>query len=90
MNKKTYEKVLDREYIPTAEEFNHLMDECIEYKKLDKLQNHLKWFKGKVAGVDINKLNNAIEKRINEIPEVSRIFDVLPHGQTTKTGNERK
>ena len=78
------EKVLNREYTPTSKEFNHLMHECIEYQKLDKLQKHLKWFKGEVAGVDINKLNNAIEKRINEIPEVSRIFDSLPHGQTTK------
>ena len=84
------EKILDREYTPTAEEFNQKMHECIEYQKLDKLQKHLKWFKGEVAGVNINKLNNAIEKRIDEIPEVSRIFDSLTHGQTTKTNNAKK
>ena len=39
-----YKRVLDREYTPTVEEFNHLMGECIEYKKLLELKKALEWF----------------------------------------------
>ena len=75
---------MDRGYIPTAEEFNKKMHECIEYQKLNKLKEHLKWFKGNVAGMDINKLNSIIDKRIDDIPKESINFDIEVHGQTSK------
>jgi len=79
---KQYKKVLNREYTPTSEEFNHLMDECIEYKKLLELKKSLEWFGDNLSYV--SELHKLIDKRIEEIPEVARIFDTLPHGQTTK------
>jgi len=77
-----YKRVLDREYTPTSEEFNHLMGECIEYKKLLELKKALEWFGDTLPYV--SSLHKIIDKRIEEIPEVARIFDTLPHGQTTK------
>ena len=37
-----YSKMLDRSYTPTAEEFNKVMHEHVEYEKLLKLQKQLK------------------------------------------------
>ena len=76
--------LMGRGYIPTADEFNKKMHECIEYKKLVKLKDDLKWFKGKVAGKDVTQLLDSINKRIGEIPKESRNFDTEVHGQTTK------
>ena len=77
-------KIFDRKYTPTPSEFNHHMAECIEYKKLVKLKDYLKWFNGKVAGVNITDLIKSIDNRIAEIPEESRIFTEISHGQTSK------
>ena len=38
----SYKRVLNKEYTPTVEEFNHLMHECIEYKKLLELADALR------------------------------------------------
>ena len=76
--------LMDRGYVPSADEFNKKMSECIEYKKLIKLKDDLKWFKGKVAGKDITELLDNINKRIGEIPKESRDFDSEVHGQTSK------
>ena len=59
------------------------MEECVEYKKLMELRDKLKWFRGSINGIDITDLEKSIDKRIDEIPEVSRIFSRLPHGQTS-------
>ena len=77
-----YKRVLNKEYIPTAEEFNHLMHENVEYKKLLELKKSLEWFGDTLPYV--SKIHKLIDKRIDEIPEVARIFDTLPHGQTSK------
>ena len=69
--------------MPTVEEFNRKMHECIEFQKLNKLKEHLEWFRGEVAGIDINKLSNAIDKRIEEIPDESIGFDKEVHGDRT-------
>ena len=74
----------DRKNIPTAKEFNRRMSECIEYKKLVKLKEHLKWFGSEVCNVDITKLNKMIDNRVKEIPKKSINFDTQVHGQTTK------
>ena len=73
----------NKSYIPTAEEFNRKMSECIEYKKLHKLQEHLKWFNGEIDGMSITRLQNKIKSRMEEIPEESIGFDTEVHGQTT-------
>jgi len=52
-----YKKLLDREYIPTSEEFNHHMSECVEYQKLIKLQKQLKWFGDNIDGLSIISFN---------------------------------
>ena len=65
--------------IPTAEEFNRKMHECIEYKKLIDLQEHLKWFKDDIGGLSIIPLKHKIKQRINEIPEESINFDTVVH-----------
>ena len=78
------ELLMSRGYVPTAKEFNRKMHECVEYKKLIKLKDDLKWFKGKVAGKDVTELINVIDKRIGEIPIESRSFDTEVHGQTSK------
>ena len=78
------ELLMSRGYVPSADEFNRKMHECIEYKKLVKLKDDLKWFNGKVAGMDVTKLINNIDKRIGEIPKESRNFDTEVHGQTSK------
>ena len=77
------ELLMGRGYIPSADEFNKKMHECIEYKKLVKLKDDLKWFNGKVAGMNVTELINVIDKRIGEIPKESRNFDTEVHGQTT-------
>ena len=69
--------------IPTPEEFNRKMHECVEYEKLNNLKQNLKWFNGKVGDMDITELINVINKRIEEIPEESINFDIEVHGQTT-------
>ena len=69
--------------IPTAEEFNRKMSECVEYQKLTKLKEHLQWFRGKVGNVDITDLEKQIDKRINDISEESIHFNREVHGQTT-------
>ena len=71
--------------IPTSEEFNRKVHECVEYKKLLKLKEELKWFKGKVGNMDITKLNKVIDKRIDEIPEESINFDEEVHGERTNS-----
>ena len=76
--------LMKRGYVPSADEFNRKMHECIEYKKLVKLKDDLKWFNGKVAGMDVTKLLDSIKKRIGEIPKESRDFDSEVHGQTSK------
>ena len=78
------ELLMGRGYIPSADEFNKKMHECIEYKKLVKLKDDLKWFNGKVAGMNVTELINVIDKRIGEIPNESRSFDSVVHGQTSK------
>tara|TARA_R100000008_G_scaffold6582_1_gene3684 strand:- start:13 stop:252 length:240 start_codon:yes stop_codon:yes gene_type:complete len=77
MNKKRYDN------IPTAEEFNRKMNECVEYKKLIKLQEHLKWFGDEIDGLSIITLKHKIKQRINEIPEESIEFHREVHGSTT-------
>jgi len=74
---------MDRGYIPTAEEFNRKMSECIEYKKLIKLQDQLKWFGDDIDGLSIISLKHKIQQRIKDIPEESKNFDTQVHGQTT-------
>ena len=69
--------------IPTAEEFNRKMGECVEYEKLNKLKEHLKWFRGKVGAIDLTDLEKHIDKRIEEIPEESINFDGEVYGETT-------
>ena len=69
--------------VPTAEEFNRKMSECVEYQKLIKLQEHLKWFKDDIDGLSIIPLKHKIKQRINEIPEESINFDGEVYGQTT-------
>jgi chemotaxis regulatin CheY-phosphate phosphatase CheZ len=68
--------------IPTAEEFNRMMNECVEYKKLIKLKEDLKWFKNKIGNMNIKKLLKVIDKRIDEIPNESKSFNTQVHGQT--------
>ena len=75
---------MSRGYVPSDDEFNRKMHECIEYKKLVKLKDDLKWFRGKVAGKDVTQLLDSINKRIGEIPKESRDFDSEVHGQTSK------
>ena len=75
---------MSRGYVPSADEFNRKMHECIEYKKLVKLKDDLKWFRGKVAGKDVTQLLDSINKLIGEIPKESRDFDSEVHGQTSK------
>ena len=70
------------ENIPTAEEFNQMMSECVEYKKLIKLKEDLKWFKNKIGNMNIKKLLKVIDKRIDEIPNESKSFNTQVHGQT--------
>ena len=69
--------------IPTPEEFNRKMHECVEYEKLNNVKQNLKWFNGKVGDMDITELINVINKRIEEIPEESINFDIEVNGQTT-------
>ena len=77
------ELLMSRGYVPSADEFNKKMHDCIEYKKLIKLKDDLKWFRGKVAGMDVTELIYVIDKRIGEIPVESRSFDSEVHGQTS-------
>ena len=74
---------MDRGYTPTAEEFNRKMSECIEYKKLIKLQDYLKWFGDDIDGLSIISLKHKIQQRIKDIPKESQTFDTQVHGQTT-------
>ena len=66
--------------IPTAEEFNRKMYECVEYRKLIDLQEHLKWLKDDIDGLSIIPLKHKIKQRIKEIPEESINFDGEVHG----------
>ena len=66
--------------IPTAEEFNRKMYECVEYRKLIDLQEHLKWFKDDIDGLSIIPLKHKIKQRIKEIPEEYINFDGEVHG----------
>lgn len=66
--------------IPTPEEFNRKMSECIEYKKLIKLKEDLKWFKDDIGGLSIIPLKHKIQQKINEISEESINFDREVHG----------
>ena len=68
--------------IRTADEFNRMMNECVEYKKLIKLKEDLKWFKNKIGNMNIKKLLKVIDKRIDEIPNESKSFNTQVHGQT--------
>jgi len=81
-------KLYDRNYIPTADEFNHHMAECIEHKQLLNLQKQLEWFGDDIYGLSIIPIKNKIKHRINEIPEVSKVFDSLTHGQGTSKENK--
>ena len=69
--------------MPTAQEFNKKMGECVEYKKLNKLKEYLQWFRGKVGDMDITDLENHIDERIKEIPEESIHFNREVHGDFT-------
>ena len=69
-------KLFEKSYT-TAEEFNQHMSECVEYKKLIELQKQLKWFGDEINGLCIIQLKNEIKHRLNEIPEVSKVFDTL-------------
>ena len=75
--------LMDRGYIPSADEFNKKMSECVEYKKLIKLQEDLKWFGDDIDGLSIISLKHKIQQRIKDIPKESRSFDTVVHGQTT-------
>tara|TARA_B100000287_G_scaffold380151_1_gene383680 strand:+ start:1276 stop:1527 length:252 start_codon:yes stop_codon:yes gene_type:complete len=72
--------------MPTAEEFNRKMHECIEYKKLKKLKEHLNetinWF-GDKLGKDVKILHDRVCNRIKEIPKESIEFDREVHGDKT-------
>ena len=73
--------------IPTAEEFNRKMHECVEYQKLYKLKEHLKetinWFGNDMNGIDVGKLYEVVCNRIKEIPDESISFNKETHGETT-------
>ena len=73
--------------IPTPEEFNRKMHECIKYKKLVKLEKHLSetidWFPHYELGKGMFKLYDRVLLLMKEIPEESRNFDIEVHGQTT-------
>ena len=71
--------------IPTVEEFNRKMGECVEYKKLLILKENLSWFGDKIDDVDIIGLCNLIYNRIKNIPEESVNFDHEVHGEVTNT-----
>ena len=71
--------------VPTAEEFNKKMSECVEYKKLLILKENLSWFGDKIDDVDIIGLCNVIDNRIKNIPEESVNFDHEVHGEVTNT-----
>ena len=72
--------------IPTAEEFNRKMDECVEYQKLNKLKEHLQWFRGKVGDIDITNLEKHIDKRIEEIPKELGAFLISTVGSWFQLG----
>ena len=80
-----YSKMLDRSYTPTAEEFNKVMHEHVEYEKLLKLQKQLKWFRGKIGNIDITELETYIKDKLTNVPEAVKVFGSLPQGQTTKS-----
>ena len=73
--------------MPTVEEFNRKMHECVEYKKLSKLKEHLKetinWFGNTIDGVEVGKLYGAVCSRMKKIPEESINFDTEVHGELT-------
>tara|TARA_Y100000310_G_scaffold161865_1_gene161809 strand:+ start:196 stop:435 length:240 start_codon:yes stop_codon:yes gene_type:complete len=71
--------------IPTVEEFNRKLGECVEYKKLSILKETLSWFGGKIGDLDIIELCNVIDNRIKNIPEESINFDHEVHGEVTNT-----
>ena len=71
--------------VPTAEEFNKKMSECVEYKKLLILKENLSWFGDKIGDVDIVKLYNVIDDRIKNMPKKSINFDHEVHGEVTNT-----
>ena len=71
--------------IPTVEEFNRKLGECVEYKKLLILKENLSWFGDKIGDVDIIELCNVINNRIKNIPEKSINFDHEVHGEVTNT-----
>ena len=71
--------------IPTVEEFNRKLGECVEYKKLLILKENLNWFGDKIGDVDIIELCNVINNRIKNIPEKSINFDHEVHGEVTNT-----
>tara|TARA_Y100000310_G_C20319557_1_gene640080 strand:- start:256 stop:486 length:231 start_codon:yes stop_codon:yes gene_type:complete len=69
--------------VPTSEEFNRKMSECVEYKKLTELKKQLDWFDPDVCGISIIPLYNKILQRLKEIPKESRDFDHEVHGEVT-------
>ena len=71
--------------IPTVEEFNRKLGECVEYKKLLTLKENLNWFGDKIGDVDIIELCNVIDNRIKNIPVESINFDHEVHGEVTNT-----
>ena len=79
---------MDKRYknMPTAEEFNRKMHECVEYQKLDKLKEHLRetmsWF-GDILGKESKILYDKVCKRMKEIPKESINFNNEVHGGTT-------
>ena len=76
-----YTKVLDSTYKPTAKEFNRLIDEHVEYKKLLELKKDLKWFGTSIGGIDITTLQAYIDSKLKDVPESVKIFNTLSHGQ---------
>ena len=72
--------------MPTVEEFNRKMGECVEYKKLVELKEHLNetmnWF-GDKLGKDVKRLYERVCNRMEEIPKESIKFHHEVHGEKT-------
>ena len=72
--------------MPTPQEFNRKMHECVEHKKLTKLKEHINetinWF-GNSLGNDVKRLYDRVCNRMKEIPKESIDFDHEVHGDRT-------
>jgi len=81
------EILVSRNDIPSVDEFNRKMHECIKYKKLIDLEKHLSetinWFPHHQLGDGIFELYDRVKLLMKDIPEESKTFDQESHGQTT-------